>query len=88
MNFERIRTVMEFLNWRWYGQNDTEGHIPTVDELRTMVDDLLEQLNEHPASTIMCGGFVAYRMNGAGERCVSFVIETLTPDELENNNTV
>ena len=87
MNFERIRVVMEFLNWRWYGLNDTEGHIPTVEELRNTVDDLLEQLNEHPASTIMSGGFVAYRMNGVGERCVSFVIETYEPDE-QGNNTV
>ncbi len=87
MNFERIRTVMEFLNWRWFGPNDTEGHVPTVDELRDMVDSLLEQLDENPASTISCGGFVAYRMNGVGERTVSFVIDTFEPDVDEVGTT-
>ncbi len=78
---------MEFLNWRWFGPNDTEGHVPTVDELRDMVDSLLEQLDENPASTISCGGFVAYRMNGVGERTVSFVIDTFEPDVDEVGTT-
>ncbi len=73
---------MEFLNWRWFGPNDTEGHIPSVDELRSMVESLLEQLDVSPASTIecSCGGFVAYRQNGYGDRQVSFVIDTYEPD--------
>ena len=79
MNFERIRRVMEVLDWRWFGVNDTEGHIPTVEELKSMVSSLLSQLDESPASTIMCGGFMAYRLNGVGERQVSFVIDTYTP---------
>jgi len=80
MNYERIRTVMQFMNWRWFGVNDTEGHVPSVEELRNVVNNLLDQLNDHPASTISSGGFVAYRVNGTGERCVSFVIDTYEPD--------
>jgi len=57
-NFDTVCSTMKFLDWTWYGSNDT----PKIEELIDTAKDLLNQVYELSYSdTISTGGFKATR---------------------------
>jgi hypothetical protein len=77
MNYERIRTAMEVLNWRWGLGN--QARVPSIDELRECVENLSNSAREHPGARIMSGGFEACYTNG--HLRVAFVLSEIETDE-------
>jgi hypothetical protein len=77
MNYERIHTVMEVLNWRWGLGN--QARVPSIDELRACVENLSNSARELPGSRVSSGGFEACYMNG--HLRVAFVLSEIETDE-------
>jgi len=69
-DFERVQQVMGLYPREWW--NGASGDIPTVDELRGLARELLEQAaepNQYNCSSVSSGGFHALRFpwQGSGE---------------------
>jgi hypothetical protein len=79
MDYERIHTAMEVLNWRWGMGN--QAAVPSVSDLQACVESLSNSAREHPGSRIMSGGFEACYTNG--HLRVAFVL-----GEIETDDTV
>ena len=58
-DFERIKKVMDFLEWEWAG---TDG-VPTIYEIIKYAEGLLGQVCEQRGGygLVSCGGFTAVR---------------------------
>lgn len=60
-DFDRIQSVMEFMNWKWFiGRNGVNDFlIPTVEDLKKTATRLLSDVAQQPPHcTISTGGFV------------------------------
>jgi hypothetical protein len=84
MDYERIRTAMQAVDWRW-GLGE-QAAVPTVQNLRECVEDLSNEARMHPGGRIASGGFEALYTNGRLR--VTFVLgeveettETVVPDQ-------
>lgn len=80
MDYERIRTAMQAVDWRWF--MDGQMVFPTVEEMRAVVESLSNSAREHPGARISSGGFAALYTNG--HLCVTFVLCEIETDETVN----
>ncbi len=77
--FERVRRVMEALDWQWAGAVDG---VPSIAEMRRCARRLLEDLEKHPEwETTAAGGFRADRITPKVYE-LSFVVESVREDEI------
>lgn len=73
MNYERIRTAMEAVGWKWH-MPDGSYRVPSVDEMKRCVEGLSEEAWKHPGVDICSGGFQVRVVN---ERVlVMFVLDS------------
>jgi len=69
-DFDKVQSVMQHLNWRWsLGNNVIQ--VPTVDELKDMAKQLLEDADAN-SHNIGSGGFEAEKIGD--ELTLKFVI--------------
>lgn len=65
-DFDRVHDVMEHLNWGW---KDTDGKVPSIDQLKELAKKLLNEVSEKDEFyNISTGGFRAFKYeNGSLE---------------------
>ena len=90
IDFERIRQVMQFLDWKYYGHDN----IPTIEQLKRTCKELFDQAcaemiqQDTDFMTVSSGGFwVTVSKYEKGYCCkILFAIEDgmTSTDELEN----
>lgn len=70
-DFEKVHNVMEHLNWGW---KDTDGKVPSIDQLKELAEKLLNEVSEKDEFYyISTGGFRAFKYeNGSLE--LEFVV--------------
>ena len=77
--FERVKRVMEALDWHWSGAADG---VPSIAEMRKCARRLLEDLEKYPDyDNIATGGFVASRITPEIYK-LSFIVESVREDEV------
>ena len=70
-DFDQVHGVMEHLNWGW---KDTDGKVPSIDQLKELAEKLLYEVSEKDEFyNISTGGFRAFKYeNGSLE--LEFVV--------------
>lgn len=65
-DFDQVHNVMEHLNWGW---KDTDGKVPSIDQLKELAEKLLNEVSEKNGFyNISTGGFRAFKYeNGSLE---------------------
>lgn len=75
-DFQKVRRVMELLDWRWA---DAENGIPEIHEMVAVATRLLVDLKDFETHENSTGGFTAFWFNdGDAEKvpALRFVVET------------
>lgn len=71
-DFEKVRKVMVFLDWKWHGEGEPE--IPSIYRMIERSRELLTNACKHKHGLAATGGFVARHDDGFFE--LSFVLES------------
>lgn len=70
-DFEQVHDVMEHLNWGW---KDTDGKVPSIDQLKDLAKKLLNEVAEKDKFyTISTGGLKALRYEN-GSMGLEFIL--------------
>lgn len=79
-NFEKIHSVMKFLDWKWSYENG-DKKIPTIDDLKSVAEHCLSQVSdsEDESSLFSAGGFEAEKIQNTLE--LRFILDKVNPLE-------
>lgn len=82
-DFEKIHSVMTFLDWKWSKKEVLS--IPTVEELKQECERLIKEAIEYDMRDLSCGGFTIHRLANdlVIEFCMSPRLENSSKDDSE-----
>lgn len=82
-DFEKIHSVMTFLDWKWSKKEVLS--IPTVEELKEECERLIKEAIEYDMRDLSCGGFTIHRLVNdlVIEFCMSPRLENSSKDDSE-----